>query len=222
MKKDRNIIITEDGSSSIYVETLDQSYHSIHGALAESQHIFIKDCLEYFNPDREVNILEIGFGTGLNALLSLAYARKNNIRVNYFTVEKYPLTGEEYLMLNYASFTENISQSDFEKLHLAQWGQKIPVFENFVLTKALCDIRKMELEEDHFEVVYFDAFSPDKQPELWTEEVFRGINKSMKKGGILTSYSVKGNIKRALKASGFSIEKIPGPKGKREILRAQK
>ena len=218
----RSIITTEDGSSSVFVESLKQSYHSTHGAMAESQHIFIKDGLEYFHPKKSVNILEIGFGTGLNALLTLKFVRQNNFVVNYFAVEKYPLNLEEVQKLNYASLLEEVNQEDFMKIHSCPWEEEIVLYDNFSLHKSLIDIRLMHLKENWFEVVFFDAFSPDKQPELWSESVFRLIYESMKKGGVLTTYSVKGDVKRALKSVGFAIEKIPGPKGKREILRAQK
>lgn len=218
----RTIISTEDGSATIYVESLNQSYHSTHGAISESQHIFIKDGLKYYEPQQQVNILEIGFGTGLNALLSLDYARRNSVNVNYFTVEKYPLEKEEYLALNYPDFLPKINHQDFIDLHETSWDEEVQLDKNFTLYKSMVDIKMMQLQADYYEVVFFDAFSPDQQPELWSRDIFQLIYKSMKRGGVLTTYSVKGDVKRALKSAGFSIEKLAGPKGKREILRAKR
>jgi len=219
---EHRIIKTEDGSSTIFVKSLDQSYHSTHGAITESQHIFIRDGLDYYKPKRKIKILEIGFGTGLNALLSLNYARKKKINIDYYTIEKYPITEEEYRLLNYADLIKGINQQDFIELHKIPWNKQIQIIDNFSIYKSPMDIKKLQLKKETFGVVFFDAFSPDKQPELWSEKVFKEIYHSLTTGGVLTTYSVKGDVKRAMKSVGFAIEKIPGPKGKREILRAIK
>ena len=214
----RNIIPTQDGSPTIYVPELDESYHSGFGAVQEALHIFIQAALAYqARTEKQLNILEIGFGTGLNALLTLEYAREHGLQVKYYGVEKYPVSLDEAGQLDY---TKNREQ--FLALHQATWNSWNTIFSGFDLFKLQSDFREMELPLDYFDVVYFDAFGPDVQEHLWTAEVFALIYKAMKRGGVLTTYSVKGKVRRAMKEVGFEVEKIPGPPGKREISRARK
>jgi len=219
---DRQIIFTKDGSHSLYVPDLEESYHSNFGAVQEAEHIFIKDALSFsVKKKKSLNILEIGFGTGLNAWLSLKYATRNRLELNYFGVEKYPLSIAEAQLLNYADKDLELG-ANFMKLHQADWGKWVKLNEYFHLFKLHSDFREMSLDAEFFDVVYFDAFGPDVQPELWKADVFKSTFAAMKPGGVLTTYSVKGNVRRAMKEVGFAVKKIPGPIGKREITRAIK
>lgn len=216
------LIKTEDGSHTLYVPELGEHYHSIHGAVQESMHIFIDAGFRYLKINSEkINILEIGFGTGLNALLTLMESEENNQEINYTSVEAFPLEEEIYQKINYPMLFQdkNISTS-FLKIHKVGWGEFKNITKKFALKKRHKKIEDIILPKNNYDLVYFDAFAPDVQPELWTTEIFIKIATSMKKDGILTTYSAKGKVKRALKASGFAIENIPGPPGKREITRA--
>ena len=219
------IIITADGSNSIYVEDLNEHYHSIHGAIQESMHIFIQSGLlcEQLSNLQEINILEIGFGTGLNTLLTYFAALKNQKNIHYTTIEKYPLKWEEVQQLNYPDLLEYPhSKNVFKRIHEISWEKAKTVSEGFILCKHEQSALEIPYPPNAFDLVYFDAFAPDVQAELWSEELFKKIYNSMKTNGILVTYSTKGIVKRALKNVGFQIEKLPGPKGKREILRAKK
>ena len=218
----RKIILTQDGSHSIYVPQLQETYHSTHGARQEAEHIFIKEALSIAAQQKQsLNVLEIGFGTGLNAYLSMQYALKHSLRINYYGIEKYPVSKEEIGLLNYhQDIVEN--KSYFQKLHQSQWGSSELIAGEFYLEKMQVDFREMKLANQYFDVVYFDAFGPDVQPELWSAAIFQMIHQSMKSGGIMTTYSVKGDVRRAMKSVGFEVSKIPGPPGKREITRAIK
>ncbi|MCK5856557.1 MAG: tRNA (5-methylaminomethyl-2-thiouridine)(34)-methyltransferase MnmD [Bacteroidales bacterium] len=218
----RELIITDDGSHSICVPELDESYHSSHGAIQEARHIYIKDALVFSaKHGSNLNVLEIGFGTGLNTFLSYQYALENGLRIHYHGVEKYPLLESEYSQLNYSG-DENSQHELFLKLHQSDWEREEKINDFFTLYKEQKDIRLLQLPDNFYDVVYFDAFGPDVQPDLWSEKVFRKIFHSMKEGAVMTTYSVKGQVRRVMKTVGFSVEKIPGPSGKREITRAVK
>jgi len=208
------IIKTEDNSSTLFSERFKEHYHSTFGAVNESQHIFIDAGLKSL-AKVEISIFEMGFGTGLNALLSLNYAKANSIKINYHTIEKYPVSKDVYEKLSFSK------DESFIKLHSSKWGVNIQLSDSFILNKQEVGLQDFE-HKIFYDLVYFDAFSPDIQPELWTEEVFRNLYNHMNNGAVLMTYSVKGIVKRALKASGFTIEKLPGPIGKREILKATK
>ena len=221
----RKIILTEDGSSSLFVEDLNEHYHSIHGAVQESLHIFIRAGLqsEIVRNLQTINILEIGFGTGLNALLTYFSALETYNKIRYTTIEPYPLTLEEIQLLNYPDFIENLSASSiFQQIHENSWEQMNEFAQHF----SLCKHKQSALEVPYptlsFDLVYFDAFAPNVQPELWSEDLFAKIYQSMKPKSVLVTYSTRGSVKTALKNIGFQLEKLPGPKGKREILRAKK
>ena len=214
------IVITEDGSHSIYVQSLDEHYHSVHGAITESKHVFIEAGLKQFK-NRHIRILEMGFGTGLNALLTLAETHESNISIYYTGIEKYPLESTIIESLNYESIIDPTWKGMLKLIHDSPWQQEVLIKPEFILKKLQCDMHEMELA-DEFDLVYFDAFAPEKQPELWTEDLFRQIFLSMRSHSILTTYSSKGTVRRNLKAAGFQVEKIPGPPGKREMTRAYK
>ena len=224
----RQFVHTEDGSTTLYVPALNEHYHSIHGAIQESLHIFIRAGIEFYLqthstgfPLSELDILEAGFGTGLNAYLSLLYAEKQKIRLQYHSLEKYPLTFEEIQQLNYKAQITAKNPDLFDRLHASPWETENLISSFFRLHKYQKDFREISFES-RFDIVFFDAFNPEIQPYLWTEEVFRNFHKALKPGGILVTYCVKGSVKQALRNLGFMLKKLPGPPGKREILRAQK
>ncbi|KPL12519.1 MAG: hypothetical protein AMS23_05245 [Bacteroides sp. SM1_62] len=214
------VVITKDGSHSIYVHELDEHYHSVHGAITESRHVFIEAGLKQFK-NRQIRILEMGFGTGLNALLTLAEANQSDISIYYTGIEKYPLEKTIIESLNFESLTDHTVTGMLKLIHDSPWHQDVLIKPGFILKKLQCDMHEMELI-DEFDLVYFDAFAPEKQPELWTKDLFSKIFLSMKSNSILTTYSSKGMVRRNLEAAGFRVEKIPGPPGKREITRAYK
>ncbi len=218
------IIKTEDGSHTLFVPELNEHYHSVHGAINESQHIFIQNGLKkIMSASKNISILEIGFGTGLNAFLTAIESEKNDIKINYTAIEKYPLDLEKNLSLNYPQLIENNKYSWlFEKIITANWNKQNNLTDNFSINKISLDAEDYLYEADSFHLVYFDAFSPDVQPELWSEKIFRKIFLSMKNNSIFVTYSCKGIVKRALKVTGFEVVKLPGPIGKREILNALK
>lgn len=215
--KERFIVTTEDGSNTIYIPELNENYNSIHGSIQESSLIYLEYGLNYCSKE-EINILEIGFGTGLNVFNTLLNTDK---KIMYHSIELYPLTPEEYRKLNIPNFFDDNKSKFFIDIHECEWNKINLITDNFSLYKIHEDLLEVNLEYK-YDVVYFDAFAPDIQPSLWTREIFSKIYKSMNIGGVLTTYCVKGDVKRALKECGFKIEKLKGPKGKREILRAIK
>jgi len=216
----RQLITTSDGSHTIYVPELNEHYHSIHGAIQESEHIFIGAGLEFCSDD-PVDILEIGFGTGLNALLTAINSSKKKRLVNYTAIEKYPLEPEIINSVNYGSLKGNDASELFKKIHEAPWGIVNKLTDHFWLNKIEADMTKHPLLPE-VQLVYFDAFGPDKQPEMWTREIFESISGALRKGGIFVTYSAKGEVKRNLRSAGFDVELLPGPPGKRQIIRAKK
>lgn len=214
-------VITEDGSTTLFIPELNEHYHSIHGAVQESMHIFIREgCgqIRHF-PAR---IFEAGFGTGLNAFLTYLVSEKEGKSIHYTAIEKYPLEDRLISLLNYPERTDPAKAAVFHALHDVPWEQDIRISEHFTLHKMKSDLRKVQLQDVSYDLVFFDAFGPDVQPELWTEEIFLMLYQSMKEGACLVTYSAKGLVTRALKAAGFNIEKLPGPPGKREMTRATK
>jgi tRNA U34 5-methylaminomethyl-2-thiouridine-forming methyltransferase MnmC len=214
-------VITGDGSSTLFVPELNEHYHSTHGAIAESTHIFISEGFDRINKF-PAHIFEMGFGTGLNAFLTLLEAEKKGKEVHYTTIEKFPLEANTYRNLNYPVLIDPLKSEIFSALHEAPWNTKTRISNHFVIYKIPGDLQYLKFKDSGFDLVYFDAFGPDVQPELWTEEIFKKLCTAMTKSSSLVTYSVKGTVKRALKVSGFTIEKLPGPIGKREILRATK
>ena len=218
----KEFLITEDGSHTIYLPEIDEHYHSIHGAIQESEHIYIGQGFlqSTTNP---VSILEIGFGTGLNAYLTYSYALKRNISVNYDSLEKYPLTDAEYLRLNYPKIIFPENEAIFDQIHRAHWGTTESISPDFKLLKLQGDLLTHQFDKlPQYDLVYFDAFAPNKQPEMWTDEILQKVAASIKINGILVTYCSKGTVRRALSSAGFIMERIPGPIGKKEILRGKK
>jgi tRNA U34 5-methylaminomethyl-2-thiouridine-forming methyltransferase MnmC len=218
---DIQVIISEDGSSTLYLPKMNESYHSFHGAVQESEHVFIKSGLEYISQSKKtVTIFEVGFGTGLNVLLTLIFARKHNLNIDYYSIEAFPLEQQIVEQLNYAEKINDSSAPDlFSKIHNSKWNSKELITEKFYLTKIHSKLEEADLSKIKADLVYFDAFAPSKQPEMWSEENFRKIKEAMNKGGVLVSYCASGQFKRTLKSLGFSIESLPGPPGKKEMTR---
>ncbi|HAN00637.1 MAG TPA: SAM-dependent methyltransferase [Marinilabiliales bacterium] len=217
----RQIILTSDGSHTLFVPLLGEHYHSIHGAIQESRHVFIQTGLGPLNAPKCIKILEIGFGTGLNALLAMQFAHQHQIEILFTTIEKYPLRKDEFSQLNYGSVLGEEWIPYFQQLHECPWEQLVPISEAFSIQKIRADLLTASFIET-YQIVFFDAFGPDKQPDLWTVTVFEKLYKSLEKQGVLVTYSAKGQVRRNLKAAGFEVERLPGPPGKREMLRATK
>jgi len=212
--------LTEDGSHTLFVQEIDECYHSTHGAIQESRHIFIEAGLKQC-PKEEIRILEIGFGTGLNAFLTLLEAEGSDKLIHYTTLELYPVEIETALLLNYPNKLAPGKREAFEKMHTAGWNEEIPVTPFFVLNKIRDDFTEFVFK-DKFDVVYFDAFSPEKQPEMWGEALFEKIYSHCNARAVLTTYCAKGKVRRAMQTAGFEVERLPGPPGKREMLRGRR
>jgi tRNA U34 5-methylaminomethyl-2-thiouridine-forming methyltransferase MnmC len=224
---DRIIIKTGDGSDTITIPEMNVSYHSKHGAIQESIHVFIEAGFHYIlnqSTTQPINIFEMGFGTGLNVFLTAIEASNRKTKVHYVGVEKYPLTKEEISLLNY---TETLKHTElFQTIHQCNWNEDIELNEFFTLRKVNEDIInysiKVLTEAEGFHLIYYDAFAPMAQPELWVEEIFKKLYSMLLPGGILVTYCSKGSVRRVMQAAGFVIEKIPGPIGKREMARGQR
>jgi tRNA U34 5-methylaminomethyl-2-thiouridine-forming methyltransferase MnmC len=216
----RSLKITGDGSHTIYAVGLNEPYHSNHGAIQESMHVFIKQGLLTLN-ESSVRILEIGFGTGLNAILSLKEAHRLKLNIYYHAVEKYPLKKSEYSMLNYEKLIDALPEGTWRQIHACPWYEPVQITEHFTLYKEEADFRAMN-PPAHINLVYFDAFSPDKQPDLWSTEVLGTIAQATDPGALLVTYSAKGMVRRTMESCGFEVMKVAGPPGKREMIRAVK
>ena len=214
------LIKTSDGSHTIFVPGLNEHYHSVYGAVQESKVIFIKNGFETCKAD-PLNILEVGFGTGLNALLTAIQCREGTREVNYTSIEKYPLDGKIISSLNHHNFAGEHGREIFDLIHSATWNIRVNICNNFKLKKVETDFTTDPLS-GRYDLIYFDAFGPDKQPEMWTQEIFSGIAAVTNENGILVTYSAKGEVKRNLKACGFDVTLLPGPPGKRQMIRAVK
>jgi len=212
--------ITEDGSHTLFVADIDECYHSTHGAVQESRHIFIEAGLLKCQKS-EINVLEIGFGTGLNAFLTMLEANKTETPIHFTTLELYPVPVETALKLNYAAQLAPDFKLCFEKMHTSPWNKEVQISPFFTLCKFKADFTQTIFSEE-YDVIYFDAFSPEKQPEMWTAEQFEMLYKCCNFEGVLTTYCAKGVVRRAMQSAGFKVERLPGPPGKREILRGIK
>lgn len=217
---ERILQLTADGSHTLFIPEMDEHYHSVNGAVQESRHVFVDAGLRHVE-GREITVLEIGFGTGLNAFLTLLEAKASRKVVHYHSVELYPLGREEVHALNYGEVVCPAGQDLFEALHEAQWEIPVWITDSFELHKIKGDANRSDLP-DGIDLVYFDAFAPDKQPEMWNREIFGRLYARMRPGGILTTYCAKGAVRRMMKEAGYAVERIPGPPGKREMLRAIK
>lgn len=219
----KEIILTGDGSATIKVPALNVCYHSVHGAVQESIHVYLNaglhSALEKF-PNEPLQIFEMGFGTGLNALLTAIEAEKINRDIIYTAVETVPITNDEVEQLNYPAQL-GVDEKIFNQLHTAPWKKDAVINSNFILHKT--NVSLLEYSTDkHFHLIYYDAFAPAAQPELWSEIVFKKLFHLLHTGGILVTYCAKGAVRRAMQAAGFAIKKLPGPPGKREMLQAIK
>ena len=214
------IVITADGSSTLYNARNGEHYHSTFGAIQESRHIFIEAGLRPCLNQSNVCVFEVGFGTGLNALLTMQAGEEKQVKIHYTAIELYPVSADETEALNYADLL-NIDIRLFRRMHESAQSS-IPITPLFYLDKQLVSFQDTKPEHSQYDVVFFDAFSPEAQPEMWTEQGFKKLYEALKPGGILVTYSSKGLVKRALQSVGFRIEKLPGPPGKREFLRAWK
>ena len=216
----REIIRTEDGSTTIRLADWDECYHSRHGAVQEAYHVFIKNGLSLFK-GKPVSILEVGFGTGLNALITFLESDAYG-PMDYVGVEAYPVSADEVAQMNYpAQLGAIASQSVFDFMHTTDWERQVPISENFQLTKRKILFKDIDYVEK-FDLIYFDAFGFRVQPELWSADIFRLMFAALKPSGVLVTYAARGIIRRNMLEAGFAVEKLPGPPGKREMMRAFK
>lgn len=217
----REIITTSDGSKTIHLPDWDESYHSKHGAVQEAYHVFIKNGLRFFD-NRSINILEIGFGTGLNAIITLIEAEKQNLKVNYTGIEAYPVSVEEALEMNYLQSLDAVEKLPlFEKMHQFPFAEQFKLSDNFNFEKRNIFFNEID-DINSFDLIYFDAFGFRVQPELWSTEIFKKMFHALKDKGVLVTYAARGVVKRSMQEVGFSVEKLAGPPGKREMMRAFK
>lgn len=219
----RTVKITSDNSKTLYIDELNECYHSHHGALQEAEHVFIKNGLDRLPDLQEINILEMGFGTGLNVLVTMKEFLKNQTtKIRYFTLEKYPISLEEVQDLSYADLFDNeVLQQTCHKIHQAEWEKEVEILPQFFLKKIKSDFFELgQIDLPQIDLVYFDCFGARVQPDLWEKPLFEMISSKMKKGGLLTTYSSKGSVRRTLQELGFEVEKLQGPKGKREMINA--
>ncbi len=217
-------ITTADGSSTLALVGQNEQYHSKHGALQEALHVYVNSGLDFYletnHNQLPVKILEVGFGTGLNSLLSSFYAQKSKIELHYYSLEAYPLSWKDVKDLNYPEVL-NISKEKFQHLHNLPWGEIHNFSDFFQLKKLLLKVEEITFR-NQFQIVFFDAFGPRTQPEIWSLDVFTKLYIALQKKGVLVTYSANGQVRRNMQAAGFHVEKIPGPPGKREMLRAIK
>ena len=221
---DRKIFVTADGSYSVMDNDTNLTFHSRHGALQESMHIFIRAGLLPLlnNNSTMIRVFEMGFGTGLNALLTLAESDKYSVKVSYHAIDLFLLPESITSGLNYCQSPEMAKwESSFQMMHSAKIGEKISLSPNFIFLKSNMDISLFDTE-DKFDLVYYDAFGPDDQPEVWTASIFQKVQSWLVTGAILVTYSAKGQVRRSLEQSGFRTKKLPGPPGKREFIVAEK
>lgn len=218
--------VTADGSHTLYLPEMDEHYHSVHGAIQESSHVFINNGLKSVDNSAH-SILEIGFGTGLNALLTLLESMRNGVEIRYTTLELYPLSLELMEQLNYAQRLELSAEeaAAWERVCVASWGMTegdfTPITSHFTIRKIACDFTSFDFEE-RYTLLYFDAFAPDKQPEMWSQQLFDTLGQATAEGGVIVTYCAKGEVRRQLIAAGYKMERRMGPPGKRHMLRGTK
>lgn len=216
------IIESSDGSHTLYREDIDETYHSIHGAVQESKHIFIKNGLcEKLKETASLSILEVGFGTGLNAFITYLEILSRKSTIEYVGIEAFPVPMAIIQQLNYSNIFDEKVKEVFGDLHQTPWNEKINIAENFTLEKVEGKIEEYFTDKT-FDLVYYDAFGPDAQGEMWDKEIFRKLFSMMKKDSIFVTYCAKGQVRRDLIEVGFTVERLPGPPGKREMIRARK
>jgi len=217
----REIIQTSDGSTTIHLPDWDESYHSKFGAIQEALHVFIKSGFSLYE-GKPVSVLEIGFGTGLNAFITYLEAKKSNQAVDYVGVEAYPVSAEEAFLMNYVKELDAESEAEvFRLMHQCEWESTNQLSEYFTLTKRKQFFHQIE-DKERFDLIYFDAFGFRVQPELWSVEIFQKMHDALKPNGVLVTYAARGIVKRNMIEVGFAVEKLEGPPGKREMFRARK
>ena len=217
----REILQTLDGSTTIHLPDWNESYHSKHGAIQEAYHVFIKNGLSLFQ-GKSISILEIGFGTALNSFITFLESQKSVQSIDYVGVEAYPISAEEVLQMNYVTALDAENERPiFELMHQSNWEEKIVISSNFTLTKRKQFFDEIS-DENQFDLIYFDAFGYRVQPELWSTEIFEKMYKALKVNGVLVTYAARGVVKRSMIEVGFTVEKLAGPPGKREMFRATK
>lgn len=223
MQKNRQVITTKDGSKTIYFPDIDENYHSQHGALQESNHVFVQNGLDNFRNQAEITVFEVGFGTGLNACLAFEFAVQHQKTIYYDTIEAFPIAINEVKALDYAAlFSDKRTKALTTELHTIPWNEKTIFDTVFNFTKFQQELKDISLQNKHYDCIFFDAFAPNIQPELWTIDVFEKLFNALKSNGLLVTYCAKGQVKRDLKAVGFTVECVAGPPGKREMTLAWK
>lgn len=216
----RIIEVTEDGSHTLFLPEMNEHFHSVHGAIQESTHVFIENGLRKCSR-QTVHILEIGFGSGLNAFLT--FLNRGDQEIHYYTLEKYPLTDPEFTALNYAEQLRVEQHPIFRQLHECEWEHKVEIAPGFFLQKINADLTTIDFKNlPKFDLIYFDAFAPNKQPEMWTDAIFSKISGHCNSGAIFTTYCAKGDVRRSLQKNGYLMQRIPGPPGKKEMLFGEK
>ena len=217
----REIAKTADGSTTIRIPEMEENYHSHHGAIQEAEHVFLDHGLDFMKQDA-IRIFEMGFGTGLNAILTLKRATESAISVDYLGIEAFPVEKDLIDGLNYVELIGADLQDEFDKIHEAEWGDKIAVNPSFSLTKIHAKIEDYIPKGEKFDLIYYDAFGPRAQGDMWELPVLEKMAELLKDGGVLVTYCAQGQFKRHLKSLGFTVERLPGPPGKREMTRATK
>jgi 2-amino-4-hydroxy-6-hydroxymethyldihydropteridine diphosphokinase len=219
----REIQVTADGSKTIFIPAWNETYHSNHGAIQEAEHVFIQHGFNQFLDKKTLHVLEIGFGTGLNALLTLRSASEHNIKVHYTGIEAFPVNYEMAMQMEYETkISTGKFSAEYEQLHASSWEEEHAISTHFTLMKNQILLQNFKPEKETFDLIYFDAFGPRAQEEMWNIEHFNNLFHSLKENGIFVTYCAKGQVKRDLKTVGFEVESLPGPPGKREMTRAKK
>lgn len=216
------MIVTEDGSHSLFVPGLNETYHSRHGAVQESEHVFIQmGLMHVLQHTRDIRLLEVGFGTGLNIWLTLKALQGKAVSAHCTSLETFPLPEETYRLLNFADKAQESLRDAFLNMHHAAWNEPVRIEEDFILEKVQTTFQDFATYKK-FNLVYYDAFGPPVQPEMWELPIFEKMATLMNQGGVLVTYCAKGQVRRNLEAAGFHVERLKGPPGKREMLRATK
>ncbi len=219
----RTIITTGDGSKTIHLPDWNENYHSSHGAVQEAKHVFLKNGLDLFSGKQEVHILEIGFGTGLNAILTLEAVLNSDSNIIYDGLEAFPISNDEMVALEYENLlTSDFLKNKYKEIHASPWDSPQTITPTFTLTKIHQELQKQTFTANKYDIIYFDAFGPRVQEAMWTKEIFQKLYISLKSDGYLVTYCAKGQVKRDLKSVGFFVETLPGPPGKREMTRGRK
>ncbi len=219
-----SFLVTDDNSHTLYSERFKATYHSNRGAISESKHVFIQNGLQYvheqFQP-KDISVLEVGFGTGLNAFMTYFYSKEKGLRINYQSIEAYPVPLEDASQLNYIKSFSQQEKIVFYQMHQQEWNRVGQISDSFSLTKYLCLLEEFNTQYQ-FDIIYFDAFSPSEQPELWTETVFKKMYDLLHPNGVLVTYCAQGQMKRNMKQAGFKVKALPGFGSKREMTRGEK